>query len=104
MWHILFLFLFSATVDSSIYEYDLSDFASRCSSSYDTAWDFCPILLIPYEVKNKNNLPSVFSGQIIEYNDRGLIWENDRRDSSYIAIEIHKGKSSIYKIFWFVKF
>ena len=88
---LLFLTLFLI----SDYEYQLDSFIAQCDDKYGSCcWEFVPVLKIPYEIKDSLDLPSFFSGYLIDGASSdtsreiplGTVWESNTRDSSYIMI------------------
>jgi hypothetical protein len=107
------LLIFLVFIASPDYEYQIDILIAHCNESYGPCcWEFCKVLLIPYEIKDSLNLPSFFRGNLIDGTSStrediiGLVWENNARDSSYIMVKYWSAKypnNIKYKVFWFIK-
>jgi hypothetical protein len=108
----LFIVFCLLTVLTADYEYQLDPVITECNTKYGRGlWEFCPILKIPYEIKNSLSLPNIFRGYIVDGDcstrllDPGMVWENNNRDSSYLIIKYWSKwapKNIKYKIYWFI--
>jgi len=111
----LLVLLFLPIALLSDYEYQLDPIIANCNATYGAHyWEFIPILAIPYEIKDSLNLPSFFSGYLIDGASSdtsreiplGTVWENNARDSSYLMVTYwskQAPKNIKYKVFWFIK-